>query len=63
MSWLQKGEIISKEKYTNQSLAAYYLLNAKNNEGKPYDPVARFHLGNGAMLHAVHADADKSEMG
>jgi len=63
MSWLQKEEIISKEKYTNQALAAYYLLNAKNDEGKPYDPVARFHLGNGAMLHAVHADADKSENG
>jgi malonyl-CoA decarboxylase len=62
-SWLKKGEVISTEKYTNQALAAYYLLNAKNEEGKPYDPVARFHLGNGAMLHAVHAEADKSENG
>ena len=29
----------------------------------PYDPVARFHLGNGAMVYAVHADADISDNG
>ena len=29
----------------------------------PFDPVARFHLGNGALVHAVHADADTSENG
>ena len=29
----------------------------------PVDPVARFHLGNGAAIHAVHADADISENG
>ncbi|MGH1466522.1 MAG: malonyl-CoA decarboxylase [Cognatishimia sp.] len=46
-----------------KSLAAHYLLNAKNKGGLPLDPVARFHLGNGALVHAVHADADISDKG
>ena len=46
-----------------QALAAHYLLNAKRSDGAPLDPVARFHLGNGAMIHAVHATADTSESG
>ncbi|TYO89102.1 malonyl-CoA decarboxylase [Oceanicella actignis] len=44
-------------------LAAWYLLNAKGRDGMPFDPVARFHLGNGAIVHAVHADADVSPKG
>ena len=44
-------------------LAARYLLEAKTGTGAPRDPVARFHLGNGARLHAIHADADTSERG
>ncbi|GGG73824.1 hypothetical protein GCM10011415_22750 [Salipiger pallidus] len=44
-------------------LAAQYLLTAKRKGGAPLDPVARFHLGNGASLHAVHAGADVSENG
>ncbi len=43
--------------------AAHYLLRAKRGDGRPYDPVARFHLGNGALVHAVHADADTSANG
>ena len=62
-SWLKRDHISVKSNHTDQAIAAYYLLNAKDTEGRPYDPVARFHLGNGAMLHAVHADADKSENG
>lgn len=48
---------------TDQALAAHYLLEAKRPDGTPFDPVARFHLGNGAMVHAVHALADTSENG
>ena len=44
-------------------LAARYLLEAKDGGGAPRDPVARFHLGNGARLHAIHAEADPSERG
>ena len=44
-------------------LAAYYLLTAKSDDGFPFDPVARFHLGNGAEVLAVHAAADASDKG
>lgn len=43
--------------------ATDYLLNAKNDRGEPFDPVARFHLGNGAQIYAIHAAADLSENG
>ena len=48
---------------THMQLAAHYLLNAKHHRGQPYDPVARFHLNNGALVGAVHANADKSKNG
>jgi malonyl-CoA decarboxylase len=46
-----------------RSLAAKYLVNAKGKGKQPLDPVARFHLGNGARLEAVHANADLSPNG
>ncbi len=46
-----------------RELAANYLVHAKTDGGLPYDPVARFHLGNGAIIHAVHAQADISDKG
>ena len=48
---------------THMKLAAHYLLNAKHHRGQPHDPVARFHLNNGALVGAVHANADKSKNG
>lgn len=48
---------------TDAELAAYYLLNAKRSDGYPHDPVARFHLGNGATVHAVHDGADTTDKG
>mgnify|MGYP001794084179 FL=1 len=44
-------------------LAAHYLVSAKRDDGLPLDPVARFHLGNGAQVHNVHAGADLSDRG
>nr|WP_321446140.1 malonyl-CoA decarboxylase [uncultured Cohaesibacter sp.] len=44
-------------------LAARYLVNARSKKGTVYDPVAHFHLGNGALLHKVHAEADLSPRG
>ncbi|SFO32863.1 malonyl-CoA decarboxylase [Roseovarius lutimaris] len=46
-----------------RQITADYLLNAKRPEGGPFDPVARFHLGNGASVHAIHAGADLSPNG
>ena len=44
-------------------MAAHYLVDAKTPKGLPLDPVARFHLGNGARVHAIHAGADLSDSG
>jgi malonyl-CoA decarboxylase len=43
--------------------AAHYLVVARNGQGKPLDPVARFHLGNGASLDRINLHADLSPNG
>ncbi len=43
--------------------AARYFLEAKRPDGQPPDPVARFHLGNGAELEAMHWMGDTSDKG
>jgi len=43
--------------------AAHYFLLAKDKTGKPLDPVARFHLGNGARLERIDWLGDTSEKG
>lgn len=43
--------------------AAVYLAEAKDAHGKPLDPVAKFHLGNGAELHRINENADLSPKG
>ena len=45
-----------------RKLVLNYLVLSKS-KNKPRDPVARFHLGNGATLHEVNAGADLSENG
>ncbi len=47
---------------TLRPLCAHYLLNEKAG-AFPVDPVARFHLSNGAILDQVHWGGDQSEMG
>ncbi|QRN79656.1 MAG: malonyl-CoA decarboxylase, partial [Nocardiopsis sp. BM-2018] len=53
---------------TLRRLCATYLVHARMVRGargvpRPVDPVARFHLGNGARLEHVHARADLSPRG
>lgn len=43
-------------------LAARYLLTAKSGD-RPYDPVSRFHLGNGARIERLNYLADTSARG
>ena len=43
-------------------LAAHYFLHAKS-RGNPADPVARFHLGNGARLERINWLGDRAEKG
>lgn len=42
---------------------AAYFLRAKNERGRPLDPVARFHLGNGARLERMNFLGDVSGKG
>lgn len=44
------------------ALCAWYLVKARRN-GRPIDPVARFHLGNGARLERINWAADLSRKG
>jgi malonyl-CoA decarboxylase len=43
--------------------AAWYFLRARTSRGLPRDPVARFHLGNGARLERLNFLADTSSRG
>ena len=44
-------------------IAARYLVQAKGRGDAPADPVARFHLGNGARLERVNPEGDASPRG
>jgi malonyl-CoA decarboxylase len=46
-----------------RALAARYLVTARSAKGTVVDSVARFHLGNGARLEAIHSRADLSANG
>lgn len=46
-----------------EQAAAIYLLEAKADNGKPADPVARFHLYNGAALERINFCGDLSAKG
>lgn len=57
------GRVVEAEVMTAlEKLCAHYLLNVKSGR-LPKDPVARFHLGNGAILHQLNVAADLSPKG
>ncbi|MEM8959224.1 MAG: malonyl-CoA decarboxylase [Pseudomonadota bacterium] len=57
------GAVVPDDPEALRAAAAHYLTEVKDESGLPRDPVARFHLTNGAILHEVHAGADLSETG
>ncbi len=61
--WFQQEDIESAAKEFLLPLAAHYFLVAKNRAGEPVDPVARFHLGNGAQLERINWLGDISKKG
>lgn len=65
MAWLtaEAYDVDGLEPADLLALAAKYLIDAKRRDGMPLDPVARFHLGNGALVHKVHGGADLSDKG
>ena len=62
-SWAAHAEHQERLKETLMPLAAEYFLVEKTRRGKPVDPVARFHLGNGARLQRINWLGDKSAKG
>ncbi|MGA6942466.1 MAG: malonyl-CoA decarboxylase, partial [Pseudolabrys sp.] len=59
--WWTDPEIFSQLEGPLMRAAAWYFLRARNRRGTPVDPVARFHLGNGARLERINWLADTSE--
>jgi len=62
-SWAAHAENQEHLREALLPLAAEYFLIAKSGRGKPVDPVARFHLGNGARLQRINWLGDKSAKG
>nr|WP_299641791.1 malonyl-CoA decarboxylase family protein [uncultured Ruegeria sp.] len=44
-----------------RALAPNCLMNAKGKGSMPFDPIAQFHLGNSALAHSLHANADTAQ--
>lgn len=61
--WADDTETAERVKGVLLPLAAYYFIEAKGSRGHPLDPVARFHLGNGAQLERLNFLGDRSEKG
>ena len=62
IDWRADDKLSSEMRAPMMSVAAHYLKQAQH-KGRPLDPVARFHLGNGARLERLHWQADVSEKG
>lgn len=61
--WQEQAEARTALKPLLEQAAATYLLEAKTPNGKPADPVARFHLHNGAILERINFCGDSSVKG
>lgn len=62
-NWQEKSGAIEAISGVLQPLAAQYFLRAKDGAGRVIDPVARFHLGNGARLERINIAGDISPKG
>ena len=60
--WWESQELNPSLKEFLMTAAAQYLIKAKS-KGFPLDPVARFHLGNGASLESINWLGDTSQKG
>jgi malonyl-CoA decarboxylase len=61
--WTEDEELAEALQPVVLAAAAHYFLVAKNIQGRPVDPVARFHLGNGARLERINWLGDTSAKG
>jgi malonyl-CoA decarboxylase len=62
-NWQGNADIEAELRVVLEPLAAYYFLKARNPKGRMIDPVARFHLGNGARLERINWLGDLSQKG
>lgn len=58
--WVENDEAVTALRPVMTGLAARYLLHGRSSGGRVLDPVARFHLGNGARLERINFLADRS---
>jgi malonyl-CoA decarboxylase len=58
-AWLEERELVADLEEPLVRAAARYLC-ARDADGLPIDPVARFHLGNGARIERINWLADRS---
>ncbi|MGA2288277.1 malonyl-CoA decarboxylase [Bradyrhizobium sp.] len=61
--WFENAEVAAQLRAVLEPLAAYYFLKARTAKGRLIDPVARFHLGNGARLERIDWLGDLSPKG
>ncbi|TDT93754.1 malonyl-CoA decarboxylase [Azorhizobium sp. AG788] len=61
--WTEQDAVRAELSSLMSALSAHYFLQAKTPKGRPIDPVARFHLGNGARLERINPMGDLSEKG
>ncbi|QKK16385.1 malonyl-CoA decarboxylase [Rhizobium indicum] len=59
-SWPDNEKMAAEVERVLLPLAARYFLTERTPEGRPIDPVARFHLGNGARLERLNFLGDRS---
>src|SRR6202012_2867161 len=61
--WTTNAELAQQLRAVLEPLAANYFLKARTSKGRLIDPVARFHLGNGARLERIDWLGDLSPKG
>lgn len=61
--WHQERKLASALRDPVLALTAHYLLRARQDDGRPVDSVARFHLGNGARIERLNWLGDTSRKG
>ena len=62
-NWASDPAVAERVRTTLLAAAAHYFLEAKDKRGRQIDPVARFHLGNGARLERLDFLGDLSQKG
>jgi malonyl-CoA decarboxylase len=58
--WADRPDAVAAVQPIMTAAAAWYFIRARNPQGRVVDPVARFHLGNGARLERINFLGDRS---